>query len=276
MTEYFQHCIWTTTLQWEHIKVANQGWNCTWCDRHMEHPTDVGTACNCQPVFQSPRSKFPWKPTYQTHTAIVPQGCNMDLCVSQESTYLCILMGRGKKEEGVFFREHKYCELPTHTLLDCRSQQSFLSLGAPPPSGYYKLGLLKAQLQHLCAQKKWASIPRRQNEPMTWRHGSLPAKSSLLLRNQLGKSLTVPFPEKKLRMSVFKGLQPSTSTKNTIFSEMPNIQAIKAFVWYFHNQISGQLHSCFKGLFVSGWLNGKGLTGVLLFHFWEWGILPGP
>lgn len=71
---------------------------------------------------------------------------------------------------------------------------------------------------------------------MIWGHGSLPAQGLSAAEKSAGEIPDCSLSREKLKMSVFKGLQPTTSAKNTIFSEMPNTLVIKAFVWYFHNQ----------------------------------------
>lgn len=126
----------------------------------MKHPTDAGTACCCQTVFQSPRSKLPWKHTHQTHTAIEPQGCNTDLCVSQASIYLCILMRRGK-EKQVFFREHNFCEPLTHKSVGLQKSTELLIPTVSPPSGYCKLELQKTQPQHLMRTEKMSKYSQK-------------------------------------------------------------------------------------------------------------------
>lgn len=132
---------------------------------------------------------------HRIQTAIIPQGCNTDQYGAWEGIYVCILMGRGK-EKQVFLAEHNFCE-PTNQL-DHRSQYRFC-----PQHFLFQLGTATGAAENspstLCAQRKWARIPRRGNKLMTWGHGSLPTQGFSAVghsRSLLGKSPPAPFPRK--------------------------------------------------------------------------------
>lgn len=107
---------------------------------------------------------------------------------------------------------------------------------APPPTGYCKLGLQRTQPGHFMNAEKMSKYSQKREgacDLRAWLTSS--TRAPCCSEVSWGNPWLLPF-QGEAQNECIQGLQPTTSAKNTIFSEMPNMLVIKAFVWYFQNQ----------------------------------------
>lgn len=204
--EYFQYCIWTMSPLWEHVKAVNQGWNCTWSDRHTKHQPTAARV-------QGPNSHGS---RHTKLTLLLPRGA-IWTSVYPKKALLCVFWWEDGRWSECFWRTQILWGPDSHSIGLQKSGELFTPT-VPSPSGCCKLGLQKTATTLRVHRENEQEFPEEGTSLMIWEHGSLPAQGLSAAEKSAGEIPDCSLSREKLRMSVFKGLQPTTSAKNTIFS----------------------------------------------------------